>query len=139
MRGLDETNNVLYRVVHTAGAQVHTVWRAFVNFAARDNVLEVALGLMYGPNSLSLSRALLILPDQRQAQLVHRSIQVTNSRLSRSLLNPQYRKLIHQSGDLVRIRRGIARGIALASLESEHGSEIRRLIPRSQLQREQRV
>ncbi|EPS32392.1 hypothetical protein PDE_07352 [Penicillium oxalicum 114-2] len=46
MRGLDETNNVLYRVGHTAGAQVHTVWRAFVNFAARDNVLEVALGLI---------------------------------------------------------------------------------------------
>ncbi|KAJ5489091.1 Anditomin synthesis protein L [Penicillium diatomitis] len=46
MRGLDENSNVLHRVGHTAGAQVKNVWLAFVNFAARDNVLEVALGLI---------------------------------------------------------------------------------------------
>ena len=46
MRGLDESTDVLLRVGHTAGEQVRHGWRAFINFAARDNVLEVALGLM---------------------------------------------------------------------------------------------
>ncbi len=46
MRGLDESTDVLLRVGHTAGEQVRHGWQAFINFAARDNVLEVALGLM---------------------------------------------------------------------------------------------
>jgi large conductance mechanosensitive channel len=46
MRGLDESTDVLIRVGQSAGEQVRHGWRAFVNFAARDNVLEVALGLM---------------------------------------------------------------------------------------------
>ncbi|KAJ5160169.1 Anditomin synthesis protein L [Penicillium canariense] len=46
MRGLDESTDVLVRVGHTAGKQVKHGWQAFVNFAARDNVLEVALGLI---------------------------------------------------------------------------------------------
>lgn len=46
MRGLDESTDVLIRVGQTAGEQVKHGWDAFVNFAARDNVLEVALGLM---------------------------------------------------------------------------------------------
>ncbi|KAJ6119984.1 hypothetical protein N7523_004264 [Penicillium sp. IBT 18751x] len=46
MRGLDESTEVLKRVRQTAGEQVKHGWNAFVNFAARDNVLEVALGLI---------------------------------------------------------------------------------------------
>ncbi|KAJ5218686.1 uncharacterized protein N7498_000785 [Penicillium cinerascens] len=46
MRGLDDSTEVLKRVGQTAGEQVKHGWAAFVNFAARDNVLEVALGLI---------------------------------------------------------------------------------------------
>ncbi|KAJ5370669.1 Large-conductance mechanosensitive channel [Penicillium cataractarum] len=46
MRGLDESTDVLIRVGQSAGEQVRHGWQAFVNFAARDNVLEVALGLI---------------------------------------------------------------------------------------------
>ena len=46
MRGLDESTDLLLRVGQTAGEQVRHGWDAFLNFAARDNVLEVALGLM---------------------------------------------------------------------------------------------
>ncbi|KAJ5432947.1 Large-conductance mechanosensitive channel [Penicillium daleae] len=46
MRGLDDSTDVLIRVSQTATEQVRHGWRAFVNFAARDNVLEVALGLI---------------------------------------------------------------------------------------------
>ncbi|KAJ5152219.1 Large-conductance mechanosensitive channel [Penicillium capsulatum] len=46
MRGLDESTDVLIRAGQSAGEQVRHGWDAFVNFAARDNVLEVALGLI---------------------------------------------------------------------------------------------
>lgn len=49
MRGLDDSTDVLLRVGQSAGEQVRHGWDAFVNFAARDNVLEVALGLMSAP------------------------------------------------------------------------------------------
>ncbi|KAJ5397443.1 hypothetical protein N7509_005556 [Penicillium cosmopolitanum] len=48
MRGLDESTDVLIRVGHTASEKVKDGLGAFVNFAARDNVLEVALGLIIG-------------------------------------------------------------------------------------------
>lgn len=48
MRGLEDSTDVLIRVGQTAGEQVKHGFDAFVNFAARDNVLEVALGLMSG-------------------------------------------------------------------------------------------
>lgn len=35
-----------HRVGHSAHENVKRVWAGFLNFAARDNVLEVALGLM---------------------------------------------------------------------------------------------
>ncbi|OGE52379.1 hypothetical protein PENARI_c010G06077 [Penicillium arizonense] len=46
MRGLDESTEVLLRTGQKAQEQVRHVWDGFVNFAARDNVLEVALGLI---------------------------------------------------------------------------------------------
>ncbi|KAJ5587487.1 Large-conductance mechanosensitive channel [Penicillium hispanicum] len=46
MRGLDESTGALLRVSQSAGEQVRQGWEAFLNFAARDNVLEVALGLI---------------------------------------------------------------------------------------------
>ena len=46
MRGLDENTEAVLRVGQAAGEQVRHGWEAFLNFAARDNVLEVALGLM---------------------------------------------------------------------------------------------
>lgn len=45
MRGLDEST-ILIRTGQKAQEQVRHAWDGFVNFAARDNVLEVALGLM---------------------------------------------------------------------------------------------
>jgi large conductance mechanosensitive channel len=47
MRGLDDSTDVLKRVGQSASEQVKHGLDAFVNFAARDNVLEVALGLMF--------------------------------------------------------------------------------------------
>ncbi|KAJ5747172.1 uncharacterized protein N7511_008868 [Penicillium nucicola] len=46
MRGLDESTEVLVRTGQKAQEQVKHAWDGFVNFAARDNVLEVALGLI---------------------------------------------------------------------------------------------
>lgn len=51
MRGLDDSTELLIRVGQTAGEQVKHGWNAFLNFAARDNVLEVALGLMSVPTT----------------------------------------------------------------------------------------
>lgn len=50
MRGLDDSTEAILRVGQrvgqSAGNRVKHAWESFVNFAARDNVLEVALGLM---------------------------------------------------------------------------------------------
>lgn len=46
MRGLDESTDVFLRTGQKAQEQVRHAWDGFINFAARDNVLEVALGLM---------------------------------------------------------------------------------------------
>jgi large conductance mechanosensitive channel len=46
MRGLDEGTEALLRVGHDAKQQLSQAWEGFIDFAARDNVLEVALGLM---------------------------------------------------------------------------------------------
>ncbi|CAG7934808.1 unnamed protein product [Penicillium nalgiovense] len=46
MRGLDESTNVLLHTGQKAQEQVRHAWDGFINFAARDNVLEVALGLI---------------------------------------------------------------------------------------------
>ncbi|KAJ5620258.1 hypothetical protein N7510_004242 [Penicillium lagena] len=47
MPRLDDSTISLLRVGHGAQRHVKRVWDGFVNFAARDNVLEVALGLMF--------------------------------------------------------------------------------------------
>ncbi|KAJ5049358.1 hypothetical protein NUH16_007876 [Penicillium rubens] len=46
MRGLDESTEALLRTGQKAQEQVRHAWDGFINFAARDNVLEVALGLI---------------------------------------------------------------------------------------------
>lgn len=46
MRGLGESTETIRRVSHDAREHVHNAWQGFIDFAARDNVLEVALGLM---------------------------------------------------------------------------------------------
>ncbi|KGO74398.1 Large-conductance mechanosensitive channel [Penicillium italicum] len=46
MRGLDESTDVFVRTGQKAQEQVRHAWHGFINFAARDNVLEVALGLI---------------------------------------------------------------------------------------------
>ncbi|OQE10450.1 hypothetical protein PENVUL_c004G06960 [Penicillium vulpinum] len=43
MRGLDESTEVFLRTGQKAQEQVRHAWGGFINFAARDNVLEVAL------------------------------------------------------------------------------------------------
>lgn len=55
MRGLDDSTEVILRVGQSAGQRVRHAWEGFVNFAARDNVLEVALGLMLD-SSISFKR-----------------------------------------------------------------------------------
>ncbi|KAL3481346.1 large-conductance mechanosensitive channel [Aspergillus californicus] len=46
MRGLDESTEAIIRVGHDTKERVHRAWEGFIDFAARDNVLEVALGLI---------------------------------------------------------------------------------------------
>ncbi|CAI7584798.1 unnamed protein product [Penicillium glandicola] len=46
MRGLDDSTEIILRTGHKAQEQVRHAWDGFINFAARDNVLEVALGLI---------------------------------------------------------------------------------------------
>ncbi|KAL3441639.1 large-conductance mechanosensitive channel [Aspergillus insuetus] len=46
MRGLEESTEALMRVGHDAKEQLSQAWEGFIDFAARDNVLEVALGLI---------------------------------------------------------------------------------------------
>ena len=46
MRGLDDSADVFLRTGQKAQKHVRRAWEGFINFAARDNVLEVALGLM---------------------------------------------------------------------------------------------
>ncbi|KAL2826292.1 chaperonin 10-like protein [Aspergillus cavernicola] len=46
MRGLEESTETIMRVGHDAKEQVQRAWDGFLDFAARDNVLEVALGLI---------------------------------------------------------------------------------------------
>ncbi|CDM30645.1 hypothetical protein DTO013E5_2421 [Penicillium roqueforti] len=46
MRGLDDSTDVFIRTGQKAQKHVRLAWEGFINFAARDNVLEVALGLI---------------------------------------------------------------------------------------------
>ncbi|KAI9376140.1 large-conductance mechanosensitive channel [Aspergillus egyptiacus] len=46
MRGLEDTPQAILRFGQDAGHRVYRAWDGFIAFAARDNVLEVALGLI---------------------------------------------------------------------------------------------
>jgi large conductance mechanosensitive channel len=46
MPRLDDSTEALLRAGQSAQSTVKRAWDGFVNFAVRDNVLEVALGLM---------------------------------------------------------------------------------------------
>lgn len=46
MRGLDESGETLVLLGHNAGDRIRHVWQGFADFAMRENVLEVAIGLM---------------------------------------------------------------------------------------------
>jgi large conductance mechanosensitive channel len=46
MRGLDESGETLVLLGYNAGDRIRHVWQGFVDFAMRENVLEVAIGLM---------------------------------------------------------------------------------------------
>ena len=47
MPTLDETRTHLLSASHKASHRASTTWSGFANFALQDNVLEVAVGLMY--------------------------------------------------------------------------------------------
>lgn len=47
MPQLNDHTIAFLRLGHGARTQLRHAWDGFINFAARDNVLEVALGLMY--------------------------------------------------------------------------------------------
>lgn len=46
MRGLDESGETLVYLGSNAGDRIRHVWEGFIDFAMRENVLEVAIGLM---------------------------------------------------------------------------------------------
>ncbi|KAL4767400.1 large-conductance mechanosensitive channel [Aspergillus nidulans var. acristatus] len=46
MRGLEERTSKITRFGGEAKSHIHRAWEGFIDFAARDNVLEVALGLI---------------------------------------------------------------------------------------------
>ncbi|KAL4973542.1 large-conductance mechanosensitive channel [Aspergillus desertorum] len=46
MRGLEESTSTINRLGSDAKSHIHRAWDGFIDFAARDNVLEVALGLI---------------------------------------------------------------------------------------------
>ncbi|QKX64092.1 uncharacterized protein TRUGW13939_11265 [Talaromyces rugulosus] len=48
MRGLDESGETFVLLGYNAGDRIRHVWQGFVDFAMRENVLEVAIGLMIG-------------------------------------------------------------------------------------------
>ncbi|CRG83023.1 Large-conductance mechanosensitive channel [Talaromyces islandicus] len=48
MRGLDESGESLVLLSYNAGGRIRHAWQGFVDFAMRENVLEVAIGLMIG-------------------------------------------------------------------------------------------
>jgi hypothetical protein len=47
MRGLDDSRESLTNNAQAARSSAARGWSAFANFALNDNVLEVAIGLMY--------------------------------------------------------------------------------------------
>ena len=49
MPRLDESGEALLHAGEDAGKRVRKAWDGFVDFALRDNVLEVAVGLMSVP------------------------------------------------------------------------------------------
>lgn len=46
----DSTTNLLHDAEQGVRQKTSSAWDSFSNFALRDNVLEVAVGLMYDPN-----------------------------------------------------------------------------------------
>ncbi|KAL4804159.1 large-conductance mechanosensitive channel [Aspergillus unguis] len=54
MRGLEESTETLLRLGSGARQHVHRAWDGFIDFAARDNVLEVALGLIIAQSFTSV-------------------------------------------------------------------------------------
>lgn len=47
MRGLEDSRDTLRHLSSDVTDRVRHAWDGFVDFAMRDNVLEVAIGLMY--------------------------------------------------------------------------------------------
>lgn len=47
MRGLEDGRDVILGISSDATDRLRHAWDGFVDFAMRDNVLEVAIGLMY--------------------------------------------------------------------------------------------
>ena len=56
MPRLDESNEALLNAGQNAKTRVSRAWDGFSDFALRDNVLEVAVGLMYATNHLRPAR-----------------------------------------------------------------------------------
>ncbi|KAH8703981.1 putative ion channel [Talaromyces proteolyticus] len=48
MRGLEESGDTLSHLGYNARDRIGHAWQGFVDFAMRENVLEVAIGLMIG-------------------------------------------------------------------------------------------
>lgn len=51
---LDGTRESLMHAGESVGRKARSIWEGFSDFALRDNVLEVATGLMYVPFSVDL-------------------------------------------------------------------------------------
>lgn len=55
MPRLDDSSTALLHAGENAGKRVRRAWDGFCDFALRDNVLEVAVGLMYGARHIKHS------------------------------------------------------------------------------------
>ncbi|KAL5337212.1 large-conductance mechanosensitive channel [Aspergillus crustosus] len=57
MRGLEENTQTALRFGQDAKSHVYRAWDGFIDFAARDNVLEVALGLIIAQSFTSVVKS----------------------------------------------------------------------------------
>ncbi|KAL4875242.1 large-conductance mechanosensitive channel [Aspergillus karnatakaensis] len=57
MRGLEESTQPAMRFGQNAKSTVSRAWAGFIDFAARDNVLEVALGLIIAQSFTSIVKS----------------------------------------------------------------------------------
>ncbi|KAL4982212.1 hypothetical protein BDW68DRAFT_182772 [Aspergillus falconensis] len=93
MRGLEESSSTITRLGSDAKSRVHRAWDGFVDFAARDNVLEVALGLIIAQAFTSVVNSFVsdvVLPVISLLPFINRNMDEKFAVLSKG---PNYREM----------------------------------------------